>query len=148
MFLFSRSSQKKTCASKYVLIVELLTVELLLLDDDSGQDTLDTQQAAVALRKDGYEITVHVRRRSEGTGLSSAVVLGISKARYPTILVMDADLQHEPEAVPDVAGPVLRGEVEFSVGSRNVGGGKGFEPGIRSVISWGAARRIVARAAS
>jgi dolichol-phosphate mannosyltransferase len=115
-----------------------LTVELLLLDDDSGQDTLDTQQAALALRKDGYEITVHVRRCSEGTGLSSAVVLGISKARYSTILVMDADLQHEPESVPAVAAPVLRGEAEFSVGSRNVGGGKGFEPGIRSLISSGA----------
>lgn len=35
---------------------------------------------------------------------------------------MDADLQHEPESVPDVAAPVLGG-AEFSVGSRFVEGG-------------------------
>ncbi len=35
---------------------------------------------------------------------------------------MDADLQHEPEAVPDLAGPLLDGTATFVMGSRNVDG--------------------------
>jgi len=38
------------------------------------------------------------------------------------MVCMDADLQHEPEAVPSVAAPVLSGGMEFSLGSRHVEG--------------------------
>ena len=62
-----------------------------------------------------FQVRIHVRRRGEGRGLSSAVLLGFGLAKHPTVLCMDADLQHEPEAVPAVAGPVLRGEADFSV---------------------------------
>jgi len=79
--------------------------------------------------------------KSEGKGLSSAVLLGFKMALHPTVLCMDADLQHEPESVPDVARPVLQGAAEFAVGSRHVaGGGVGFD--------WSAARRIVSRGAT
>ena len=117
-----------------------LEAELLLVDDDSGQGTVDTLAAVAALQKDGYAVRAHVRRRHEGSGLSSAVVLGIGMARHAVVLVMDADLQHEPESVPAVAAPVLDGAADFSVGSRHVGGGEvdGSWPLARRVISWGA----------
>ena len=57
----------------------------------------------------------------------------LEKAKYECMLCMDADLQHEPEAVPSVAAPVLNGDAEFTVGSRNVDGvalgwsGHGFD---------------------
>ena len=57
-------------------------------------------------------------------------MLGFQKAKYGTILCMDADLQHEPEAVPSVAAPVMSGQAEFSVGSRNVDGGSIGETGL------------------
>merc|ERR1719231_122171 len=57
------------------------------------------------------------------------------------MLCMDADLQHEPEAVPSVAGPVLNGDVEFTIGSRHVeGGGLGFE--------WAFHRRLISAGAT
>ena len=117
-----------------------LTVELLLVDDDSGAGTEATERVVAVLQKDAYDIRMHIRRRHEGRGLSSAVVLGIEKATHPTVLCMDADLQHEPESVPAVAAPVLAGAADFAVGSRNVGGGSigGDWPLIRRVISWGA----------
>ena len=77
-----------------------LTVELLLVDDDSGAGTEATERVVAVLQKDAYDIRMHIRRRHEGRGLSSAVVLGIEKATHPTVLCMDADLQHEPESVP------------------------------------------------
>eukprot|EP00927_Polykrikos_kofoidii_P064061 TRINITY_DN59081_c0_g1_i1.p1 TRINITY_DN59081_c0_g1~~TRINITY_DN59081_c0_g1_i1.p1 ORF type:complete len:286 (+),score=47.90 TRINITY_DN59081_c0_g1_i1:199-1056(+) len=112
-----------------------LVVELLIVDDES-EGSKPTEDLVKALASEGHQVRIHCRKKTEGRGLSSAVLLGFSKATYQTILCMDADLQHEPESVPDVAGPVLKGEAEFTIGSRNVdGGGVGFE--------WSAFRRLV-----
>jgi len=102
----------------------------------------DTRKIVDQLQKEGYKgISIYTRTPSEGKGLSSAVVLGIEKTKYSTVLVMDADLQHEPESVPDVAFPVLVGDADFSVGSRNViGGGIGGD--------WSVHRRILSRGAT
>lgn len=116
-----------------------LDVELLIADDESAGSE-DTKREVAALAAEGYGIRVHARRRVEGRGLSSAVLLGFSQARHPVVLCMDADLQHEPESVPAVAEPVLSGAADFTVGSRNIGGGGlGFEWSfLRRVISAGA----------
>mmetsp|Transcript_47007 Transcript_47007/g.105438 ORF Transcript_47007/g.105438 Transcript_47007/m.105438 type:complete len:277 (+) Transcript_47007:70-900(+) len=116
-----------------------LTTELLFVDDES-KGSAETEKIVQELSKSGYNVRIHCRKKSEGRGLSSAVLLGFQKAKYEVILCMDADLQHEPESVPDVAGPVLRSEAEFTVGSRHVdGGGLGFEWSVvRQVISQGA----------
>lgn len=114
-----------------------LTADLLLVDDYSGQGSEDTKRVVAELKKEGYDVDVVVRMPADGKGLSSAVVEGLSRARHPTLLVMDADLQHEPESVPDVAGPVLRGEADFSVGSRLVEGGSAETfPPLRRLISF------------
>jgi dolichol-phosphate mannosyltransferase len=116
-----------------------LTAELFVVDDESP-GSKETAKIIETLQKEQHAIRIHQRKRSEGRGLSSAVLLGFDRAKYATILCMDADLQHEPESVPAVADPVLSGEAEFSVGSRHAaGGGLGFEWSlIRRLISAGA----------
>eukprot|EP00913_Durusdinium_trenchii_P028596 g26819.t1 len=106
-----------------------LTIELVV-----------TEKIVKALASEGYAVRIHCRKAEEGRGLSSAVLLGFEKAKYATLLCMDADLQHEPESVPDVAQPVLEGTAEFAIGSRHVeGGGLGFEWSMmRRVVSGGA----------
>lgn len=116
-----------------------ITGELLFMDDESpGSD--ETVKIVEELKKEGHPVRIHARKKSEGRGLSSAVLLGFKMAVYSTMLCMDADLQHEPESVPEVAGPILDGSAEFTVGSRNVaGGGVGFEWNLfRRILSWGA----------
>jgi len=116
-----------------------ITGELLFMDDEStGSDA--SVKIVDELKKEGHAVRIHCRKRSEGRGLSSAVLLGFEMAVHSTMLCMDADLQHEPESVPAVAGPVLEGDAEFTVGSRNVaGGGCGFEWSLfRRILSWGA----------
>jgi len=117
-----------------------LEVDLLFVDDDSGEGTAQTVKAVEALKQEGFVVAVHVRARKEGKGLSSAVLLGLHKAKGDAMLVMDADLQHEPESVPQVAAPVLEGRAEFSVGSRHVSGGAVAQdwPLSRRIISMGA----------
>ena len=117
-----------------------IEVDLLFVDDDSGKGTEESEKIVKRLQKE-YPVRIHVRRKGEGRGLSSAVVLGFQKAKHGTILCMDADLQHEPEAVPSVAAPVLSGQAEFSVGSRNVDGGSIGE-------NWPLHRRIISKVAT
>jgi len=117
-----------------------LDVELVLVDDDSGQDTVETLRAVDRLKNEGYNVRVRVRRSQEGKGLSSAVLVGLRETDRDYCLVMDADLQHEPESVPSILAPVMSGQGDFAVGSRHVGGGETSQdwPLIRRVISWGA----------
>jgi dolichol-phosphate mannosyltransferase len=113
--------------------------ELIYVDDESA-GSAKTESIVNALVKEGFPVRIHMRRKIEGRGLSSAVLLGFSMAKYDTVLCMDADLQHEPEAVFSVAKPVLDKKAEFTVGSRYCGGGGfGFDWAIhRRIISHGA----------
>ena len=95
----------------------------LLFADDESRGSEASQNIVKQLRKEGFDVRLETRARSQGRGLSSAVLLGFARAKYDTVLCMDADLQHEPESVPSVAAPVLAGRADFSVGSRHVGGG-------------------------
>jgi len=112
----------------------------LIVVDDESEGTAETAKIVKELIGEGFPVQIHCRKRSEGRGLSSAVLLGFGLAARSVILCMDADLQHEPESVPGVARPVLEGSAEFSVGSRNVdGGGVGFEwSPLRRLTSLGA----------
>ena len=77
--------------------------------------------------------------RTKERGLSSAVVHGFKDAKYDVLVVMDADLQHDPKYIPLIAGPIINKTADFVLGSRNVGGGKVEDwPLHRRIISWGA----------
>jgi len=120
-----------------------IQLDLLIMDDESeGSEASIAKVNALKLKHKDSEHTVriHCRKRVDGRGLASAVVLGFEKAKYETLCCMDADLQHEPEAVPKVAQPVLTGRSEFSVGSRFTDGGEIGKnwPLHRRLISWGA----------
>ena len=72
-----------------------LAWELLLVDDDSDDDTLDV--AGRIARRLPLRLEV---RRGKRPDLSQAVLQGIAHARYDCVVVMDADLSHPPERIP------------------------------------------------
>ena len=76
-----------------------IDAELLIADDESAGSAA-TAAAVDALAAEGYAVRLLARRRAEGRGLSSAVLLAFKQAQHATLLCMDADLQHEPESVP------------------------------------------------
>src|SRR3954471_13405106 len=59
-------------------------------------------------------------------GLSTAVVAGMRLARAPWALVMDADLQHPPEVVPQLFRTARRQQGDLAAASRagRVAGGR------------------------
>ncbi|GAA3920237.1 glycosyltransferase [Actinoplanes auranticolor] len=104
--------------------------------DDSTDDTPEVIRAAA--RTCPIPITVHHREHSTG-GLGGAVVEGMRLARGAWIVVMDADLQHPPEIVPDLIAAGLRDGADLVIGTRYAGGGTtdGLSDGYRKFISGG-----------
>src|SRR5262249_28081725 len=107
--------------------------ELIVVDDDSPDGTW-----AVALRLADRHPALRVMRRRGEKGLSTAVVRGWQAARGDVLGVIDADLQHPPEAVERLWAEMARG-ADLATGSRHVSGG--------GVSHWSAVRRALSRAA-
>jgi len=91
-----------------------LDLEVLVMDDESRDGTREwaNEHAPGWLR---------LVERTENFGLSPAVVDGIALATRPWIVVMDADLSHPPEKIPEMIGALEEG-AELVIGSRHVEG--------------------------
>lgn len=109
-----------------------IVAELIIVDDDSPDDT---EQIAASLGE-RYPLRLIVRRGERG--LSSAVLRGFAEAKYDTFVVMDADLQHPPEAVPDLVSRLAAHGCDFVCGSRHAAGGRieGHWSWFRRLNSW------------
>jgi dolichol-phosphate mannosyltransferase len=106
--------------------------EMVFIDDDSGDGT--TELASSLSEK--YPVKIIVRKNKRG--LASAVVDGIASVNSELIAVMDADLQHPPEVLPDIMKALENND--FVMASRYI---KGGSPG-----QWTLSRRIVSLVAN
>jgi dolichol-phosphate mannosyltransferase len=61
--------------------------------------------------------------RKAERGLSSAVLHGMNQARGEVLVVMDADLSHPAEAIPQFVEAIRSDEADFVIGSRYVASG-------------------------
>ncbi|MCK7578040.1 MAG: glycosyltransferase [Chromatiales bacterium] len=61
-------------------------------------------------------------RRGE-KGLSTAVLRGLDEARGEFVVVMDADLSHPADRIPEIIARLQHGRNDFVIGSRYVEGG-------------------------
>ncbi|MGD0138350.1 MAG: glycosyltransferase, partial [Tepidisphaeraceae bacterium] len=92
--------------------------EVLIVDDNSA----DATPAVCAELAKQYPLKLLVRTQP-ANGLSGAVLHGMAAARGKYLCVMDADLQHPPEKLPELLAPLRGGEADFALGSRYVPGG-------------------------
>lgn len=60
---------------------------------------------------------------AENEGLSAAVMAGARAASGEFVVVLDADLSHPPEVIPELLAPLMSGEYDMAIGSRYVTGG-------------------------
>lgn len=102
--------------------------EVIVVDDDSPDRTWEVAE------RYAQEYPVRVVRRTEETGLASAVVRGIAEAAYDTVIVMDGDLQHPPESVLELIVAIERG-ADIVVGSRFTTGGSPGEFGLIRLLT-------------
>ncbi len=106
--------------------------EIVFIDDNSGDGT--AKLAATLSPK--YPVKVIVRKNKRG--LASAVVDGLSHVAGQIIGVMDADLQHPPEIIPDLLREIQNG-ADIVIASRYSKGG--------ARQGWSLTRRIISKGA-
>ncbi|MDF3147844.1 MULTISPECIES: glycosyltransferase [unclassified Streptomyces] len=121
-----------------------LPIEVLFVDD-SDDDTPATAAAHAALCPKRVRM-LHRAPGARSAGLAGAVLAGAREARGAWVLVMDADLQHPPEAAAAIARTALGHEAEIVIGTRHAGSGSsaGLGGAGRSVASNGS--RLLAKA--
>ncbi|MBP88265.1 MAG: hypothetical protein CMJ64_16365 [Planctomycetaceae bacterium] len=118
-----RIARLRTYQSLFPLVAKALdeanlSAEIIIVDDNSPDETPDVCER---LAQD-YPLRLIVRRSERG--LSSAVIHGMKQARGEVLVVLDADLSHPPEKVPELAAAIAGDSADFVIGSRYVPGGK------------------------
>ena len=107
--------------------------EILIVDDDS-RDGIEAAVAAISEADPRVQLLVRKGKR----GLSGAVLHGWMHTNAAIVGVMDADLQHPPELLPELISTMIGG-CDLVIGSRYTeGGGLG---------SWNPIRRLISAAA-
>lgn len=110
------------------------TVDVLVVDDNSPDGTGDVVEKLAAA-----DDAVHLLRRPGKAGLGAAYKAGFAWGgeRGSDVMVeMDADLSHDPRALPSLLAAV-DGGADLAIGSRYVPGG--------SIPDWGWHRRALSR---
>lgn len=114
--------------------------ELLIVDDSSADGTGELVQS-FASHHQGVRL---IQRRERG--LSSAIVRGFREARGSHLVVMDADLSHDPAVIPQLLQPLKEGH-DLVVASRRVPGGGAdhwpFHRQLTSAIATHIAQRLL-----
>lgn len=112
----------------------LASATVLVVDDGSPDGTAEIAERV------GKELgNIEVLRRDTKSGLGSAYRAGFRwglDRHFDACVEMDADLSHEPEALPDLVAPLGPG-CELVVGSRYVPGGV--------IPDWAWHRRLLSR---
>lgn len=112
------------------------TCTVLVVDDNSPDGTADLADVVA-----GEVGSIEVLRRREKNGLGSAYRAGFAwglEHDFEILVEMDADLSHDPAALPTLLRPVRAGTADLVIGSRYVPGG--------SIPDWKWHRRMLSAA--
>jgi len=115
-----------------VLKQEPIDFEIIIVDDNSPDETWRLAQEIA-----GEDSHLQVIRRGGARGLRPPLWRGGKRPKGDIWGVMDADLQHPPEILPDLLGPILKVELISRFASRHTSGG--------GVGEWNLPRRFVSR---
>jgi glycosyltransferase involved in cell wall biosynthesis len=100
--------------------------EVIVIDDGSADETGLVAEAAGAI------VIRHETNQGKGAALNSAFAVALGRDA-DVLVVMDGDGQHRAVEIPVVAGPIISGEADISVGSRHLREAEGEIPKVRRV---------------
>jgi glycosyltransferase involved in cell wall biosynthesis len=95
-----------------------LRLEIIAVNDGSSDDTGAHLDRLKALGK-VHTVVHHPVNRGKGAAIRSA----IAAATGDVMVVQDADLEYDPDELPDLLEPILSGRADAVFGSRFAGGG-------------------------
>ncbi|WP_030486631.1 glycosyltransferase family 2 protein [Micromonospora chokoriensis] len=102
-------------ALKQALAVEYpCEIEIVVVDDGSSDDT-----AEILSRMDDARLRVVTHPRNAGKG--AAIKTAVASARGEYMVILDADLEYDPQDIPKLLAPVLEGHATVVYGNRTFG---------------------------
>jgi glycosyltransferase involved in cell wall biosynthesis len=93
-----------------------LRAEVIAVDDGSTDSTPQILERYA--RSEGLVVVRHDRNRGKG----AAVRTGLARSTGDVVVVQDADMEYDPNEVPDLIGPIVAGYADVVYGSRLTGG--------------------------
>jgi putative flippase GtrA len=121
-----------------------LPLEIVFVDDSTDDTPEVIERVGEGCRAE--ILLVHRPADQRTDGLGGAVVRGLRLARAPWVCVMDADLQHPPEIVPELLAKAQGSGADLVVASRYCAAGSASSFGrLRAAVSGGstAAARLL-----
>lgn len=105
-------NEEKTIAEiiKRVRAVRIkdVPIEIIVVDDGS------TDKSLSHLPKDGVKLL----KQPSNMGKGAAIKRGIDEATGDYVIIQDADLEYDPNYIPTLLGPILKGEAKVVYGTR------------------------------
>ncbi len=89
-------------------------IELVVVDDGSRDGTADYLAGL-----DDPRVTVEVHPRNRGKG--AAIQTAVARATGDYMVILDADLEYDPQDIPRLLDPVLDGRASVVYGNRTFG---------------------------
>jgi putative flippase GtrA len=114
--------------------------------DDSSDDTARVI-ASIAEKSCIPVLVLHREPGERVGGLGGAVVAGLRLAEGRVAVVMDGDLQHPPETIPELIRPIDRGDADLVVASRYRSNGEATGLSSRSRVGVSHAATVLTKSA-
>ncbi|NJE11143.1 glycosyltransferase family 2 protein [Thermococcus sp. MAR1] len=103
--------------------------DVLVVDDGSADRTSEIAQRA------GAVVIRHSANRGKGAALKTGFEYALSRG-YEIVVTLDADGQHNPDEIPLLMEPIIRGKADLVIGSRYLNGSKKGIPVYRRLGLW------------
>jgi glycosyltransferase involved in cell wall biosynthesis len=88
-------------------------LEIIVVDDGSSDRTAEL---VLDVAERHPQVTLIKRRRNAGK--TEALKLGFARTQGDIVVVQDADLEYDPEEIPELISPILEGKADVVYGSR------------------------------
>ena len=107
-------NEEKTVGTIVEKLLKLARLLEIVIVDDCSKDS--TPEILNALRSEHPEIVV--TRHEKNRGKNEALKTGFRMTRGDIVIVQDADLEYDPQEIPEVIAPILDGKADVVFGSR------------------------------
>lgn len=106
---FNNADSLPELSDRLKLSLRDFDLQIIVIDDCSSDSTLTLARS----------LDVEMIRNEVNVGQNASILRGLKSARGEYIVVMDADLQDQPEHLPDLLSPVMDGACDVAFSTRS-----------------------------